>query len=171
MMPSLRGHNSIVEYLIKQGAKVNVANQNGDTPLDKTTVSSKAEVVALLKQAGATYSSPIKAAAAIGADIPLSQLNANLRVAAHNGDTEKVERLLKRGANIEARDDNGQTALIHAARNGNTEIVGLLLKRGADTEAENDHGQTALMIATDLGEKEIADLLREFGAEQKSSPN
>jgi ankyrin repeat protein len=52
--------------------------------------------------------------------------------------------LLSSGANIEARDENGDTPLIRAAGFGQTDIVRLLLEKGADVEATNKGGSSAL---------------------------
>ena len=54
--------------------------------------------------------------------------------------------LLKKGANIEARDEYS-TPLISAAGNGETASVSLLLEKGADIEAIGADGQTALIAA------------------------
>ena len=61
-------------------------------------------------------------------------------LAAGWGDAEKVERLLNRGANIEAKDNVGQTPLMIAAVWGDAETVTLLLDHEADIEAKNNEG-------------------------------
>ena len=48
-----------------------------------------------------------------------------------------VGRLLDNGANIEARDNGGNTPLFHAAVYGRTTVLKLLLQRGANIEARN----------------------------------
>ena len=55
-----------------------------------------------------------------------------------------VEFLLNHGADIQARDDSGNTPL-HLAVGffHDPEVVELLLEHGADMEARNDAGQTA----------------------------
>ena len=65
-----------------------------------------------------------------------------LMLAAKSGNTETVERLLNRGANIEANDNAGQTPLMIAAMWGDAEQVERLLNRGANIEAKDNAGQT-----------------------------
>jgi len=60
-----------------------------------------------------------------------SDNNAALLDAAQKGDLAKVERLLKRGADINAVDDEERTPSILAAFEGHTQIVKLLRKAGA----------------------------------------
>lgn len=55
---------------------------------------------------------------------------------------------MSRGADIDAKDENEETALLVAARNGYTAIVELLVDKGADLETKNVHGKTALRLAT-----------------------
>jgi len=55
--------------------------------------------------------------------------------------------LLEKGADIEARDRNGDTPLIAAAGHGEDDVVRLLLDRGAHIEATDNPGLTALIAA------------------------
>jgi ankyrin repeat protein len=55
-----------------------------------------------------------------------------LMVAAENGDLNRVRRLLKRRANVNATGPAGHTALILAANEGHVEVVKILLGAGAD---------------------------------------
>jgi len=52
-------------------------------------------------------------------------------MAAQNGHTEVVEALLGKGANVNAKDNDGATALMAAVHKGHTDIVQLLKKAGA----------------------------------------
>lgn len=55
--------------------------------------------------------------------------------------------MLKRGEDIESRDEEGQTALHVACIGGLPEIVNFLLQQGADIDARNNNGQTPLHVA------------------------
>lgn len=55
-----------------------------------------------------------------------------------------LEALLDHGADINAQDDNGNTALMHAVKNGEVAAVKLLLERGAKVDIEDKGGSTAL---------------------------
>ena len=73
-----------------------------------------------------------------------------------SGLTRNISGLLTRGADVNARDSYGFTALMAAAGNGRTEtrIVAGLLNKGADINAEASDGSTALMIAAEHGHAE-----------------
>ena len=68
------------------------------------------------------------------------------------GDMAEVERLLRAGANPNARTPGGWTALMFAAREGLTQIVELLLAEGASARG-------ALPVAADVGWADIVHLL------------
>jgi len=93
--------------------------------------------------------------------------------AAAYGAPEIVEFLLKRGADIQAIDKYGNTALIAAAcecalatMNSTYDIVKMLLNKGADPNARNREGTTALMnAASGFGGAAIVELLLESGAD------
>ena len=57
------------------------------------------------------------------------QLNGMLIEAANKGKIKRVERLLKIGANINAKDNLGRSALIKAAKEGHTETCALLIEK------------------------------------------
>ncbi len=67
-----------------------------------------------------------------------------LLVAAVFGRVEAAKLLIEKGANVNARSDDGATALHGAAFFCHTEIVELLLSKGADINAENIRGETSL---------------------------
>ena len=84
---------------------------------------------------------------------------------AYNGNLEMVRFLLEQGANANAKDNQGTTALIGAAYNGHAEIVKALLAYGADSNAKQYDGQTALMGAAFRGHAEIVKILLADGAD------
>jgi ankyrin repeat protein len=58
-----------------------------------------------------------------------------------------VDLLLSRGAQVDAIDDRGRTALMMAAELGHAEIVEMLIGRGADKTVRDKSGKTALDLA------------------------
>jgi ankyrin repeat protein len=72
---------------------------------------------------------------------------------------DRVEGLLKEGADVEARDGEGMTPLMWAARNYRTKIFQSLLDAGADIFAEDNEGRTALDHARKAKRKPAVQLL------------
>lgn len=60
---------------------------------------------------------------------------------------EKMDFLLKKGADINAKDEKGNTALIYAAQSGDEKLIRKLLDKGADINVRNKKKQTALDLA------------------------
>ncbi|HET7154967.1 MAG TPA: ankyrin repeat domain-containing protein, partial [Hyphomicrobiaceae bacterium] len=79
------------------------------------------------------------------------------------GDVEDVRLLLAQGADPNAQNDGGGTALMYAIED--TEKTRLLLDRGADVNARSGEGRTALLIAVGrAGSNAVVKLLLERGA-------
>jgi len=93
------------------------------------------------------------------------RIDKELFKAVKEGDTAKLERLLKEGADVNVKDDYGRTPLHVAAEKGEVEIVKLLLEKGADVNVKNNNGQTPLHYAASGGYTEIVKLLLERGAD------
>jgi ankyrin repeat protein len=89
----------------------------------------------------------------------------------YDGSPEAVKLLLDKGANVNAKDNEGWHPLQHAAKRGNLEIVKLLLEKGADVNATNGGGGTALVSAAYRGYTDIAKLLVERGANVNTKEN
>jgi len=90
-----------------------------------------------------------------------------LKYAVINGDISTVKSLLAEygDININAKDKNGNTALMCAASSDKIDIARILLDAGADVSVGNKGGNTALKIATEINDqKEIARLRLEAGA-------
>ncbi len=87
-------------------------------------------------------------------------LDANLVEAAKKGGGAIVAAFLARGANPDAADGNGGTALIWAVAKGSLEAVDLLLAAGADPMRADAQGMTALELAEKKGLDAIIGRLR-----------
>jgi ankyrin repeat protein len=98
------------------------------------------------------------------------ELNVQLIGDAKTGNTTGAKTVLAFGANVDAKDENGVTALMWAAGNGNTELMKLLLDKGANINAKDKDGHTALDRAKANGQTKAAKLLRETASAQ-GKPN
>lgn len=65
-------------------------------------------------------------------------------VARYAGDWAEADSLIKQGADLDQRDDNGLTALTRAAANGRNKIVQTLIDAGADIHGRDAYFFTAL---------------------------
>lgn len=89
----------------------------------------------------------------------------DLWAAARSGDVAAVDESLGAGADIDARDGAGITALSWATMLGRADAVEALIDRGADVNATNDDGSTSLHGAAFFGREDCARLLLEGGAD------
>lgn len=82
-----------------------------------------------------------------------------------SNDTRRIERLVERGFDPNARDPNGHPALIRALRADSSHSA-LTLARlpGLDLEAMNRAGETALMMAALKGDLAVCEVLIKRGA-------
>jgi ankyrin repeat protein len=87
-----------------------------------------------------------------------------LMEAASQNDLLQARDLLIKGANVNARSEQGWTALMQAAASGRLEIVKLLLDKGADVNAKDYEG-TALIKASSCGHFDVVSLLLKRGAD------
>jgi ankyrin repeat protein len=84
-----------------------------------------------------------------------------LHIAALAGDLAKLRALIEEGADVNAKNMWGETALHYAAERGHKEVVELLIAKGADISAGRIE---ALQYAIDNGHTEVAILLINKGA-------
>ena len=83
------------------------------------------------------------------------------------GDTHRVAALLDAGANIDALDKHGQTALMNAAYRGDSAMVQLLVKRGANLNHTAKYRLTALMLAVINDRADVVRTLVAAGADRE----
>jgi len=155
-----------VREIVKRGAKVNLQLDKGTPKLPNTSsridsegatpllfAADRADVplMRLLLELGAdpmlpnvTNTTPLMAAAGLGTTEPLEEAGEEPEA------LEAVKMLLDLGADINAVDDNGDTAMHGAAYGSFPAVVKLLADRGADPQIwkeRNKFGRTPLFIA------------------------
>jgi ankyrin repeat protein len=103
---------------------------------------------------------------AIGSAVSLED---ELIEAVTRGDLVAIKTVLDKGANVNAKDVEGSTALMVAANEGQVQIVRLLLKKGADVNATSPYvaggGWTAVKAAACAGNSEVVRLLINKGSD------
>jgi uncharacterized protein len=81
--------------------------------------------------------------------------------AAGHGDAATVRTLLAKGVEVNARRNDGVTALMGASFNGRDAVVRQLIAKGAEVNAKDNQGGTALTAAKNA---DIRALLVQSGA-------
>jgi len=148
----------IVELLIANGADVNVQSDIGYTPLDGAIEDNHTEIADLLRKHGGK-----------------SGVEHSIHVAAggrgRKGNIEAVKRYLAAGTDVDARDAEDKTPLLHAAYSGHNEIAELLIAKGADINAKDNTGTTTLVCAVLGGKKGSVELLIVNGVDVNAKSN
>jgi uncharacterized protein len=92
--------------------------------------------------------------------------NAPLHAAAAGRSRESVRILIEHGADVNAKQEAGWTALHAASQNGDVEMVRLLIAGGAHVHARADNNQNALDLALTKGHQAVVDILDVYAASQ-----
>lgn len=188
-------HTDCVRLLLRNGASPNAEPGSGCAPLVHAIMCRQDESVQLLLQHGATPSAEamLKATLAGRADYVQSLLAAGgtpkatgefpapgfasgprqgtlLIAAAERGYTDIVDLLLAAGADINAVDENGRSALLRSIVNGRLTMAQKLIEAGADVTLRSRVGTTALMAAARQGNLRLYQhIVRKGGLEEDTN--
>ena len=91
--------------------------------------------------------------------------NSGLRSAAQKGDIRAARAWIKKGANVNAKNDRGISALTLAVLNGRVKTAKFLLAKGAEIDARDINGYTPLIHAAAEGNIRMVKLLMDNGAD------
>lgn len=92
------------------------------------------------------------------------RLNRALILAAKLGKVDDLREAIQAGAELNARDKNGMTALLHATNRGHGKVVDLLLKHGAGVDEADSSGFSPALYAAGNGQLGLAAKLLLAGA-------
>lgn len=159
----------IAQYLLAHGAQVNAVDRVwGYTALDVAAATGRVKVIDVLLAHGAHIDEPKRRAILSYNGSPdRSDWQAGwtpLLFAVDLSQEAAAARLLDRGANINARTEDGTTALLMAVTGSKTSIIHLLVKRGADVHLAARGFITPIIAAHEKGDRETEALLRSKGA-------
>lgn len=161
-----RDRDDLVAEIVGAGVDPDGLNSAGSTALQDAILAEAANAVAALVRLGADVGierdglSATDLAEATGNDKILHLLDASretvnatrLAFAARSGDLGRIEAILADGTDVNARDADGYTPVLHAALAGNMDAVALLAERGGEAEAAANDGLTALGVLVMSGE-------------------
>jgi ankyrin repeat protein len=184
MRAAYAGNVEMLKLLLNAGADLKARNDKGVTVLrEAVAVSRKPQTLATLLNSPANLEEKqnnkgVGMALQLGelldryyatelleqAGVTLSDSEA-LILAIYWRQPSKVQPLLAKGANANARGTGGRPVLMYAAKIDDPDVIRLLIEKGADLNARDDIGQTALMEAATEGSTHVARALVESGAD------
>ncbi|XP_069315345.1 2-5A-dependent ribonuclease [Eulemur rufifrons] len=164
IVAAIVGNVRLLKLFLSKGADVNECDFHGFTAFMEAAVYGRVEALRFLHRSGAEVNLSRKT----------KQDQERLRKggatalmdAAGEGHLDVVKILLdEMGADVNARDNMGRNALIHAllsSRDGDVEaITRLLLDRGADVNARGERGKTPLILAVEKKHLGLVQMLLE----------
>lgn len=176
---------AVLETLLDAGARADVADRQGETPLHAAVEHGRSEAARLLLDRGARAdaadeygTTPLHRAAddrivelLLEAKAPLDAVDREGRTPLHQaiaaGRDDVVDLLLERGASLSTADRDGRTALHLAAAAGRALTVEKLLDEGADVNAKDGDGRTPLFWAQAAGHPHVVATLKRRGAKRR----
>lgn len=154
LLVSGRGPLPMLDLLLEKGGDPNRASE-GQFPLHTALSLGRLDLARRLLDAGANAG----LSTGIGKLSPLHELALGARGAAPKDVSEMVDRLVLRGALVNAQTVRGATALHLAVLGGDVALVRALLSQGADPGIADSTGETPLQLAERKGRAEVSSLL------------
>jgi ankyrin repeat protein len=144
------GHSAIIEVLLKHGARPDVKDQLGNTPLVAGIYCNHSDaLVPLLHTIGN-----------LKQQVAYAEGQSLLPLAIYVGNFEFVRILLDKGVDVNRRDVDGDTGLLQAVKQlDNLAAVKLFVDNGANLDSQDTEGRTALMAAVRKWSEDLVCLL------------
>ena len=158
-LASVKGFFELVEYLIAKEANINAKGKLGETPLHVALQHDQNKIIEYLIEKGADVNS-----------VCWFKKWAPIHAASMCRSPSNVELLIKNGANIEAKTDEGSTPLLLASQIGHLEMVKCLVQLGAQVNTIANvppcgKDVSPLWLAQDCGHNDVVKYLLEHGAD------
>jgi ankyrin repeat protein len=149
------GNLDEIRVMIEKGQDINVPTPGGQTVLQLAVMQGDVAMVGLLLGNGADF------------DIKDPKTGMTpLLSAARDGRQEIVEMLIRFGADINAKNHEGDTPMHLSAARGHRAVIEMLLKYRPDLGARNNRGLTALRQAEQNRHDQVAMVIRQYSSRQ-----
>lgn len=174
ILAAFSGYSGTVTMLLDKGADRNAQDQSGRTALFWAAQKGRAQSVQVLVNAGAEirgdevwtainngHTGIAKTLLAKNPALARATFDGGtlLQFAARRGDDEVAEALVNAGANLDAVDSSGSTALHYLSHSqpgkSDIRIAKMLIERGAKRDIRNNAGQTAAETASGQSYKDL----------------
>ncbi|CAE8682447.1 unnamed protein product [Polarella glacialis] len=143
MHAALDGHLPVVKFLVEKGSRISAKDDIGETALVKACKEGHVDILKYL----------------IDAQMAQRKKSGPLG----GGDAQKTLEQEKKRI-LDAKDDEGVTALMKAVEHGEEDVARALLEEGASLDPKDDEGWNVMMWAALAGEFDICEMLvRTFG--------
>ncbi|MGB6067902.1 MAG: ankyrin repeat domain-containing protein [Desulfomonilaceae bacterium] len=154
---SSNGFTNVIELLLERGADITVRDEGGVSALSMAATSGHLKAVKLLVEKGARLRDQIDA----------------FTEACAEGQERIAKYFVDYGLDVDAKGDDGLTALMKASLQGHDNMVKVLLELCADPWIKNSEGDTAWDLTENPSIRQALAVAMKAGAQaiQKSSPN
>jgi len=179
MVAAKKGHIKFVKTIVEKGASIDSADKNGDTALILAKRENRHDIVLYLLNKDAliekrSEQDEIMAYAAlnnyhdIAGNLIQRQISVNRRFsdglfplwyAVRNGNAKMIEMFLNAGADLEAKNKDGETVLLYACSKREEHVVITLINKGANFAITDKQKSTPLMIVAGRGFEKAVQLL------------
>ena len=151
MTAALFGRAGLAERLISAGANINHKDDIGWTALKTAVVHKKHEIIKILIDAGA--------------DTKVKDEYGNSLLFDALGNIELVKFFIAKGIDIDAKNNQGWTALVYAASSSRPDVLKFLITSGANPNIRDNQLKTPLMLAAVSGSVESVKVLLSIGVD------
>ena len=155
IMAASNGYKETCGFLLSRGADINYIGPKGWTALLSCSRYWQGELFMYLVEQGADINTSAEGMT------PLFLESMPFFTPEH---LENCKYLISKGANVNEKSPQGETALMNAALNGNRALCELLIINGAGINIVDDNGYTAVIEASINGHDDVRDYLISKGA-------
>ena len=179
IVASKKGHIRFVKTLTEKGVNIDTTDKNGDSAIILAKRENKHDVVFWLLSKNAMVEkrseqdelmayATLNSYHDIAENLIQRQISPNRRFhdglfplwyATRNGDAKMISMLLAAGADLEAKNKEGETVLLYACAKREEHVILILLESGADFKITDNQKSTPLMIVASRGFEKAVRLL------------